>query len=128
MMRCKMMMGFTVMLGMIQMGMLAYAQDSAPVAESPWQAVMDMALKSLVPALWIALGPILVAGLTKVTNKYVNAYVPRPLQVILSALIGAIGAGLTGDTSSAVVGLAGGATAQVYAAAQPSSLLTEAKQ
>jgi len=104
---------------------LAFAQEAAVSAEPSWKPLLDMAIKSLVPALWMAVGPVAVAAITKQVNKYTMAYVPRELQVVLSGLIGAVGAGLTGSPEMAVTGMVGGASAQVYAATPPAKLLTE---
>lgn len=104
---------------------MVFAQDATPPAEpvSIWKAVLDMAMKSLVPALWVALGPLAVAGITKGINKVSTAYVPRPIQMILAALVGAVGTGLTGDPSLVATSVTG----QVLAATKPETLLTSAR-
>lgn len=104
-----------------------YAQTPAAAPSAPWyKALIDMALISLVPALWSAIGPIVVSWITKAVNSATTAYVPRPVQVILSALVTAIGAGLVGDPTGVATAAVAGATGQVLAATNPESLRTSA--
>jgi hypothetical protein len=106
---------------------LAYAQER-PIAapDTPWYvALWQMALVSLVPALWAAIGPLATAAITKAVNTFAHAYVPRPVQVILSACVAAIGAGLVGDPAGLVEAALEGGTGQVLAATRPHTLLTD---
>lgn len=118
--------------GMVMMllPLLLFAQEAtiAPVAEPSWKPLLDMAIKSLIPALWMAVGPIAVAGITKAVNSLTTAYVPRPLQVVLSAIVAAVGAGLSGDPSVAITGAVSGGIGQVLAATNPATLRTEGPQ
>lgn len=120
-------------LGLILM-MLVCSQMVAWAEEPPGAATGELnnLLTLLLPALWGAVGPLVMAAITRVVNGAFRAYVPRSLQVIVSSLLGAIVAGLTGDPSSAaglasVIGSAvtGGAS-QVYAATKPETLRTSA--
>lgn len=115
---------------MAMLPLLLFAQEAtiAPVAEPSWKPLLDMAIKSLIPALWIAVGPVVVAGITSGVNKYAKAYVPRPIQVALSAMVAAVGAGLSGDMSVAITGAASGAIGQTLAATNPATLKTEGPQ
>lgn len=106
---------------------LVYAQESAPM---PPGVELNGLLAILIPAVWGAVGPVAMAALTKLVNRTVGAYVPRPAQVILSSVFGAVMAGVTGDASTAVgaVSTLGaavtGGTAQLYAAIAPERLRT----
>lgn len=104
----------------------AQTQSADPAA--PWyRTAWQMALVSLIPALWSALGPLATAAITKGVNTMARTYVPRPMQVILSACVAAIGAGLVGDPSGLVEAAIEGGTGQVLAATPPSKLLTDAR-
>lgn len=86
---------------------------------------MQSVLTTLIPAIWGAVGPIVMATLTKFINESVRAHVPRTLQVILSSVLGGIAASLgdAGTVATAATSLAG-AVSQAYAGAQPNSLRT----
>lgn len=107
---------------------------SAAWAEEPASSLGDLKglAMMLVPALWGAIGPMAMAGITKAVNGLVGAYVPRPVQVIVSSLLGAVVAGVAGDVStaagaaSAVGAAVTGGTAQVYAGVKPETLHTSA--
>jgi len=118
---------FWFMGAMILVAVAAQAQTAEPAPTYDLKGLIDMAVKTLIPSLWLAVGPIAVAGITKLVNSMSTAYVPRPIQVILSGIVSAIGAGLSGDISP-VTGMASGAIAQVYAATAPKTLLTEGPQ
>ena len=113
---------------LVQMG-LALAQEAAvtPAAEPAWKQLLTMALNSLVPAVWVAVGPMAVAAVTGLVNASSKKYVPRPVQVVLSGLLTAVVAGLSGDvvTAGQAVGL--GVGSQILAATKPETLLTSAK-
>lgn len=119
-------MGFFVLVGMMIVGAMAQAQTAEPAPTYDLKGLIDLAMKTLIPSLWVAVGPLAVAGITKIVNSMSTAYVPRSIQVILSSIVSAIGAGLSGDISM-VTGAAMGAQAQLLAATQPKTLLTEAK-
>lgn len=104
---------------------LGFAQEAAAPAAAPlWKALLDMAIKSLVPALWVAIGPGFVVVVTAAVNKFAQAYVPREIQVVLAGLITATLAGLTGGDPAA--GMVQGVSAQTLAATHPDTLLTSA--
>jgi len=94
--------------------------------------MLETLLHSTLPAIWVAIGPSLVALITKGVNMASTAYVPRWLQGILAAVIGAIFAGVTGEAagvdpaSATVLGGVSGAVGQTLAAIKPATLLTEA--
>lgn len=96
----------------------------APVQETNWKDILTM----LIPVLWGAIGPVVIAAITKFVNRGLGVYVPRPLQVILSSIMGAVVAGLTGDVSgsagpaSIAASAAAGGTSQVYAQTRPETL------
>ncbi len=105
---------------------LGYAQAGSVDPAAPWyRALWQMALVSLLPALWSAVGPLATAGITKFVNASAQTYVPRPVQVILSACVAAIGAGLTGDPAGLAEAAIEGGTGQVLASTHPSTLLTD---
>ncbi len=116
---------FTVFFSLSMIFTLAGFAQEAPAAEPVawWKPLLDMGLNSLLPALWAAVGPVCVAFVTKGVNQ-LNTRVPRPIQVILSSVIAAVGAGLSGDIAGAGVAAIGGGAAQVYAATKPETLLT----
>jgi len=100
----------------------AYAQG-APL-EPPNGLDARSILHTLIPVLWASMGPLVMAALTKGVNQVSGRYVPRSLQVILSGLLGAIGAGFAdGGATVAATAIAGGAT-QVYAGVAPETLRT----
>ena len=102
---------------------LGYAEDPAPPRSMATQ-LLDMVLLSVLPALWAAVGPMATAAITKGVNQ-LGAYVPRPVQVVLSSVITAVLAGLTGDAVGAAAGA--GAAGQILAATKPETLLTTPK-
>lgn len=106
---------------------MGYAQDATPAAAPWWKAFVDMALVSLLPALWAAVGPTVTAVITKGVNTFAGTYVPRPAQVVLSGLITATLAGLSGDPAGMAQAAVQGASGQVLAATKPETLLTSAR-
>ena len=82
--------------------------------------------------LWVAGGPVVTAAVTAWVNTIVHAYVPRPVQLVLSSIFGAIIAGMTGSLEgvdpsvAAGIGGAAGLGAQAFAMLKPSTLLTSA--
>ena len=108
---------------------VGYAQESAsgPVSDPLWKVMLTMAMTSLLPPLWAAIGPVMTAWITKQVNK-ASLYVPRPVQVAVSALVTAALAGISGDpVAMAQAGMAG-ATGQVLAATNPETLRTSAPE
>ncbi len=102
----------------------AYAQG-ATLTASPafdYKAMLTM----IVPAIWASVGPLVIAAITKGMNG-LGQYVPRPLQVILSAVFGAMGGALADGGVTAAVTAATGIASQAYAQAPPAALLTEKK-
>lgn len=87
--------------------------------------LMQSLLTTLIPAIWGAVGPMVMAALTKLINESVKTHVPRSLQIILSSVLGGIAASMgdAGTVATAATSLAG-AVSQAYAGAQPNSLLT----
>ena len=102
-----------------------YAQDKAlSPPDFDWHGLLMM----MIPSIWAAMGPVLIKGITASVNNFFGQYVPRPVQVIVSSILGALAAGLAGDAGStatqvaaAGTALAGGAS-QIYAATQPYKL------
>lgn len=89
----------------------------------------------LLPVLWAKFGPIATTAITAFVNQVVGAYVPRPIQLILSAVITAVLAGFTSagegadlNTAEVVGGMTGllGLGMQAYTSIQPKTLLTTA--
>lgn len=104
---------------------MGYAQEAPAPAGQWWRPLVDMGLNSLLPALWAAVGPTIVALITAGANS-LAVYVPRSVQIVLSGAITAFLAGITGDPSIGAVGQAGlaGISGQVLAATKPETLLT----
>lgn len=94
------------------------------------QTITDLLVAVVLPALWTAGGPVVTAAITAWVNAIPKAYVPRPVQVIISGLFTAVLAGMTGGleglgmSTSAGLGLAVGLGTQTFAALQPRTLLT----
>lgn len=79
----------------------------------------------LVPLLWAQLGPIAVRAITSIVNKVSTQYVPREWQVILSAVLGAVISGLSGDDVPVMAVAAGsGVVSQLYTMANPKTWRT----
>jgi len=111
-------------------GILVALAASANAADAAKSEVFDVKnlLLVLIPSLWASMGPVIMAMLTKTVNSTVGAYVPRPLQVIVSSILGGLAASMAdGGATVAATALAGGAS-QVYAGVQPATLLTEKKR
>jgi len=95
--------------------------------------MLENILHSILPPIWVALGPLLTAGITKLVNKVATTFVPRFVQTIISGVLMAAVAGLTGDmagvdtTIALSLGGVSGVTGQILAATSPKTLLTEAK-
>lgn len=116
---------FVTML-VLNLAISVYAQEPSPVeAQSWWKPLLDMAIKTLLPALWLAVGPMTVALVTAGLNKF-SVYVPREVQVILSAILTASAAAFTGGDVSGMA--AEGAAAQMLAATKPETLRTSAPE
>lgn len=106
--------------------MTAYAQTGV-IKSDPGFDVKGV-MNTLIPVLWASIGPMVIAFLTKSVNSLSGQYVPRPLQVILSSILGALGAGLAdGGITAAATAVAGGAS-QLYAGADPEALRTSQKK
>lgn len=94
-----------------------------PASEFDWKGLLG----TLFPALWACMGPLVMAFVTKNVNWFAGAYIPRPMQAALSAILGAASASMMdGGTTVAMTAMAGVAT-QVYAGANPEKLLTTAR-
>lgn len=102
----------------------AYAQ-SATIKAEPAFDVRGL-LTMLIPAIWASVGPLAIAAITKGVNG-LGSYIPRPLQVILSTILGAVAGSLADGGVTAAVTAVSGAATQVYAATKPESLLTTPK-
>jgi hypothetical protein len=89
-------------------------------------------LAAMLPAIWAAAGPVMTTAITAWVNSVIGSYVPRPVQLILSSLLTAILAGLTGSIegldamTAAGIGAAMGLGTQTFASIQPATLLTTA--
>jgi len=108
----------------VSLSVHAYAQQMTvkPDSDFDFRGLLTM----LLPAIWASVGPLVLSAITKVVNTTMHAYVPRPAQVIVSGIIGAVGAGLVdGGVSAAATAVSGGAS-QIYAATKPSTLRTTA--
>lgn len=118
---------------------IAWAQEGPVIADAPdaikfdLKGILGLVVHTLLPAITIAFGPIAVAFITKGSNSLASKYIPREVQVMLSGVLTAALAGLTGDVSGAATavvtvgsGLGAGLVTQTLAATQPSTLLTEA--
>jgi len=92
-----------------------------PVPQKAW----EIFLKIVFPAIWTGVAP-WVTGLVTSGIKHV----PTPLRVVISSILGALMAGAAGAIpdfplgmeSAATMGAAGGATGQVLANLNPSTL------
>lgn len=98
------------------------------------QSVVNIILVIL-PILWATFGPTATAAITAWVNQVVGAYVPRPIQLIISAVLTAVLAGFTvntlgGDiaTAESVASITGvlGLGMQAHASLHPATLLTTA--
>lgn len=95
-------------------------------------SILKLFMAAVLPAIWAMSGPVITAAVTAWINTIVHAYVPRPVQLILSSLLTAILAGLTAQvegldaTTAAGIGAAMGLGTQAFAGIQPKTLLTSA--
>lgn len=80
----------------------------------------------ILPALWATGGPALVVMLTATANNLAKLYIPRALQIPLAGVLGAIIAGITGDTQAIGVGLASGVAVQSALSMHPDTFLAGA--
>lgn len=77
-------------------------------------SIGNIFLHMILPALWVAIGPVATMAITSFVNTIVGKYIPRPVQLILSSVISAVTAGLTGtvegiDPNTAIgIGATGG--------------------
>lgn len=89
-------------------------------------------LSALLPVVWASVGPVATTAVTAWVNSVVGSYVPRPIQLILSSLLTAVTAGLTGSvlgldaTTSSGIGLAMGLGTQTFASISPKLMLATA--
>ena len=82
----------------------------------------------LVPLLWSQLGPIAVRAITSAVNRVSTQYVPRELQVVTSAVLGAAVAGISGESLPVAAAAAGsGVISQLYTMANPKTWRTSAE-
>jgi hypothetical protein len=94
--------------------------------------LLNVFISLIIPAVWASVGPVVTAAITAWVNSIPKAYVPRPVQVIVSGLLTAVVAGLTAGAegmapgTAAAGGLALGMVTQTLAALQPKTLLTSA--
>lgn len=110
----------------VSVAVKAYAQGSVVVPDQGFDA--KSLFNTLIPVLWASIGPLVIALITKTVNGVSGKYVPRSVQVILSSVLGAIGAGLgDGGVTMAATAVAGGAS-QVYAATKPETLHTSERK
>jgi hypothetical protein len=102
----------------------AYAQGVA-LKNEPAFDVKSM-LTMLLPAIWSSIGPIAIAAITKGVNG-IGTRIPRPVQVVLSSVLGAASGALADGGAVMAVTAVSGAASQLYAQAQPSTFLTTEK-
>ena len=104
------------------------APVQAPVSTGLVRKIIDLISNMLVPALWVAFGPVAVKMITMTVNSWTKAYVPRGLQVPLATICGALFAGVTGDSMGVdpamAVSIGGGAglIAQILASINPDAM------
>lgn len=101
-----------------------YAHAQVAGLSFDWNAIKPLLLNSLLPALWIPIAPVVTAFLTATINATAGKYVPRSMQVILIAIVGAAAAGLSGLGDPASMASTGAAS-QVVAQIPPATLLTD---
>ncbi len=109
---------------LVSISMNAFAQGATLKADPAFDYKGLLTL--LVPAIWASVGPLAIAGITKAVNG-VGSYIPRPVQVILSTILGAVAGTLADGGVTAAVTAVSGAATQVYAATKPETLLTTPK-
>ena len=81
----------------------------------------------LVPLLWSQFGPLAIRFLTGLANQ-ANRYVPREWQQVVSGVLGALLAGLSGDSAAGIgLGAVAGVVSQRLAGADPTWMRTSAK-
>lgn len=102
----------------------AYAQESVIRNEPAFD--FKGLLTMLLPAIWASVGPIAIAAITKGVNG-VGTRIPRPVQVVLSSVLGAASGALADGGATMVVTAVTGAASQLYAQSQPSTFLTTEK-
>ena len=113
-----------MVIGVLLISVTSYAQ-TLTTNEPPQQKLWEVFLKILFPAVWTAVAPWL-TGIITMGIKHV----PTPLRVVISSVLGALMAGAAGAIpdfplgveSAATMGAAGGATGQVLANMNPSTL------
>lgn len=101
------------------------AADATPSAATSLFDVQGL-LAMLLPAIWGSVGPLVITAITKFVNQVAGTYVPRPLQVVLSSILGAVSAGLVDGGVTAVAAAVSGGAAQIYAGTEPETLRTSA--
>lgn len=106
---------------------LAHAQEAGQQGALDFGVLWRVVTPSVLQALWVAGGPMLTALLTAAVNRFAGLYVPRAVQVVLSGVLTAVAAGLTG-TVEASAGFGDGVVGQLLAATNPKTLRTEAPQ
>lgn len=85
-----------------------------------------------VAALWSAVGPLSTSAITSWVNSVTNKYVPRPVQIVLSSILTAMVAGVSGQlvgldpATAAAVGASLGAGSQTFTSLNPRTLLASA--
>ena len=89
---------------------------------------------SLLSLLWSSVGPLASSAITAWVNTIVGKYVPRPVQIILSSVIGAVTAGLSGSMvgldplTATGIGFAGGLAGQTFVSLHPKTMLSSAPE
>lgn len=92
-----------------------------------WKDTLLQGSSVLVPLLWSQVGPLVIRGITSMANK-ANTFIPREWQAIVSAAIGAVLAGLSGDSAAVMAVAAGsGVVSQLYTMADPKAMKTSAE-
>lgn len=114
-----------IVLSVLMTGSGHAAAEGGPSAAMSLFDVQGL-LAMLLPAIWGSVGPLAIVAITKFVNQVAGTYVPRPVQVVLSSILGAASAGLVDGGVTAVATAVSGGAAQIYAGTKPETLRTSA--
>lgn len=124
---------FTVVLllvvAVIVGALVSFAVQAAEEAAPGTSGGLDLngsLMNVLIPVLWASIGPLVISWITKAVNAVSGRFIPRQVQVVLSSVLGAIGAGLADGGATIAATAATGAASQVYAGVQPETLRASA--
>lgn len=94
-----------------------------------WKSMLLQGSSVIVPLMWSQVGPLAIRTITQLVNAFSQQYVPREWQVVLSAVLGAIMAGLAGDPPAVMgLGAVAGIVSQKLAGADPKWMKTSAPE